>query len=155
MSHLANKLLPALGLAVVLGGRAVAQLPTPPTPPLTQASQTGPVSLDGIVAVVGDQPITRIDLRERVLGKIQRKEIAEPTTGKDSAALDSATLSDMIEEELLLQKATDLKIQVSDADVSSLLDRQIRETRGRFQTETEYRNALQQAGLGTPEEYRK
>jgi peptidyl-prolyl cis-trans isomerase SurA len=152
MSSLANRLLLPLALAVVSSARVVAQQPTPPA---TQAAQTGPVSLDGIVAVVGDQPITRIDLRERVLGKIQRKEVAEPANEKDAAALDSTTLSDMIEEELLLQKATDLKIQVSDADVSQLLDRQIRETRGRFQTETEYRNALQAAGLGTPEEYRK
>ena len=142
MSSLANRLLLPLALAVVSSARLVAQQPTTPA---TQAAQTGPVSLDGIVAVVGDQPITRIDLRERVLGKIQRKEVAEPANEKDAAALDSTTLSDMIEEELLLQKATDLKIQVSDADVSQLLDRQIRETRGRFQTETEYRNALQAA----------
>jgi peptidyl-prolyl cis-trans isomerase SurA len=155
MNYLARKALPALALAVVCGGRSIAQLPTPTTPLPAQPPQTGPVSLDGIVAVVGDQPITRIDLRERVLGKIQRKEVAEPTNEKETAALDSTTLADMIEEELLLQKATDLKITVSDADVASLLDRQIRETRGKFQTETEYRNALQQAGLGTPEEYRK
>ncbi len=152
MTQLFSRLVPALVLAVLSGASAVAQLPTAPP---AQPAQTGPVSLDGIVAVVGDQPITRIDLRERVLGKIQRKEVAEPANMKDSMALDSTTLSDMIEEELLLQKATDLKIQVSDADVASLLDRQIRETRGKFQTETEYRNALQQAGLGTPEEYRK
>jgi peptidyl-prolyl cis-trans isomerase SurA len=152
MSSLATRILVPLALAVASGARLVAQQPTTPA---TQAAQTGPVSLDGIVAVVGDQPITRIDLRERVLGKIQRKEVAEPANEKEAAALDSTTLSDMIEEELLLQKATDLKIQVSDADVSQLLDRQIRETRGRFQTETEYRNALQAAGLGTPEEYRK
>jgi peptidyl-prolyl cis-trans isomerase SurA len=151
MNRLIQKALPAILLAAV-SGRLMAQQPTTP---VTPAAQTGPIALDGIVAVVGDQPITRIDLRERVLGKIQRKEVAEPATAKDSAGLDSSTLSDMIEEELLLQKANDLKVQVSDADVAPLLDRQIRETRGRFQTETEYRNALQQAGLGTPEEYRK
>jgi len=154
MKFPANRLFVPLALAAFAPGGAIGQLPTTPPPP-AQAAQTGPVSLDAIVAVVGDQPITRIDLRERVLGKIQRKEVAEPASLKDSVMLDSATLSDMIEEELLLQKATDLKITVSDADVSQLLDRQIRETRGRFQTETEYRNALQAAGLGTPEEYRK
>lgn len=152
MNHLTNKVRTALVLAAVLSGRSMAQTPTPPA---TQAVQTGPIALDAIVAVVGDQPITRIDLRERVLGKIQRKEVAEPANLKDSVMLDSATLSDMIEEELLLQKANDLKVSVTDADVAPLLDRQIRETRGRFQTETEYRNALAQAGLGTPEEYRK
>jgi peptidyl-prolyl cis-trans isomerase SurA len=155
MNSLANKLFLPLALAALSAAPSFAQLPTTPVAPVMPAAQTGPVSLDGIVAVVGDQPITRIDLRERVLGKIQRKEIPEPATLKDSAQLDSATLSDMIEEELLLQKANDLKITVADADVAPMLDRQIRETRGQFKTETEYRNALQSAGLGTPEEYRK
>src|SRR5262245_52376646 len=113
MNSLANRIFLPLALAAFAPAAVIGQQPTTP---VTPAAQTGPVSLDGIVAVVGDQPITRIDLRERVLGKIQRKEVAEPANLKDSVALDSATLSDMIEEELLLQKATDLKITVSDAD---------------------------------------
>jgi peptidyl-prolyl cis-trans isomerase SurA len=155
MISLAKRVLPALVFAAVAGEAAIAQVPVTPATPVTPAAQTGPIALDGIVAVVGDQPITRFDLRERVLGKIQQKTVPEPANEKEAAALDSATLSDMIEEELLVQKANDLKITVTDADVAPLLDRQIRETRARFQTETEYRTALQQAGLGTPEEYRK
>src|SRR5512143_4037138 len=81
-----------------------AQLPT------TQPAQSGTVPLDRIVAVVGDQPITRIDLRERVLGKIQRKEVPEPASDSATRALELSTLEDMIEEELLLQKANELKI---------------------------------------------
>ncbi len=129
---------------------AAAQLPTAPATP-----KSGTVLLDGIVAVVGDQPITRLDLQERVLGKIQRKEVPEPTT--DSAALDleRSTLSDLIEEELLIQKAKDLKIEVTDADVTPAVDRQIATTRANFTTEAQYRSELIKAGLGTPEEYRR
>src|SRR5262249_50721933 len=58
-------------------------------------------------------------------------------------------------EELLIQKAADIKVEVTDADVSQMVDRQVREVRGKYTTESEYRNALVQAGLGTPDEYRK
>jgi parvulin-like peptidyl-prolyl isomerase len=122
-----------------------------PTTPATTAS-TGPVGLDRIVAVVGDQPITRIDLRERVLGKIQRKEVPEPANDSAELALERQTLDDMIEEELLLQKANELKITVADADITPMVDRQISQVRAGFSTETEYRNALTQSGLGTPPE---
>jgi peptidyl-prolyl cis-trans isomerase SurA len=128
-----------------------AQQPTPPIP----GAETGPVGLDRIVAVVGDQPITRIDLRERVLGRIQRKEVPEPTTDSATMALERSSLDDMIEEELLLQKANELKITVADADITPMVDRQISQVRAGFSTETEYRNALTQSGLGTPQEYRK
>src|SRR5689334_16442105 len=67
MKFPANRLFVPLALAAFAPGGAIGQLPTTPPPP-AQAAQTGPVSLDAIVAVVGDQPITRIDLRERVLG---------------------------------------------------------------------------------------
>ena len=130
-----------------------AQVPTPPGSQF--AAQTGPVMLDAIVAVVGDQPITRLDLRERVLAKIQRQEVPEPTTDSAVRALDSLTLNDLVEEELLLQKAKDLKIEVADADVSPTVDRQIAAVRSRYQSEAQYRADLVKAGLGTPEEYRR
>ena len=119
------------------------------------AGQAGPIGLDRIVAVVGDQPITRIDLRERVLGRVQRKEVPEPTTDSAERALERQSLDDMVEEELLLQKANELKITVADADITPMVDRQIGQVRAGFSTETEYRNALTQSGLGSPQEYRK
>jgi peptidyl-prolyl cis-trans isomerase SurA len=142
----------ALLAAATLG----AQRPTQPLPAAPQFNaQTGPVLLDGIVAVVGDQPITRLDLRERVLAKIQRQEVPEPTGDSAVRALDSLTLNDLIEEELLLQKAKDLKIEVTDADVSPTVDRQIGAVRARYPNEAQYRADLVKAGLGSPEEYRR
>ena len=126
-----------------------------PTPPVTPAQQAGPVMLDGIAAVVGDQTITLIDLKERVLERIQRQEVPKPETDSAEKALQRETLDDMVQEELLLQKAADLKIEATDADVSAMVDRQVREIRSRFKTETEYRGVLTASGLGTPEEYRK
>jgi peptidyl-prolyl cis-trans isomerase SurA len=142
-----------LASSVLCGAALVAsaQLPAPAIPAPAPTS----VRLETIVAVVGDQPITRFDLQEQVLAKIQGGGVAEPKTHADTLAIQRDALNDMIEEELLLQKAKDLKIEVADADITPQVDRQVKDIRSRFGTETEFRNALAKASLGTPEEYRK
>jgi len=137
---LVNRLLvPSLALAAAasLG----AQVPAAPAAP------TAPVQLDAIIAVVGDQPITRFDLREALLAKIQRGEVKEPTDSASDAALQHDVLDDLIQDELLIQKAKDLKIEVLDAEITPDVDRQVRDTRARFPNESEFRNALAKASL--------
>ncbi|HEV8499172.1 MAG TPA: peptidylprolyl isomerase [Gemmatimonadaceae bacterium] len=136
----------ASSFLVVAAGTLSAQQPAAPS---------SPAALDAIVAVVGDQPITRFDLQERVLGKIQRKEVKEPTSDSASRVLYRDVLSDMVEEELLIQKAKELKVEATDAEITPMVDRQVREIKSQFPTETEFRNALAKSSLGTPEEYRK
>jgi peptidyl-prolyl cis-trans isomerase SurA len=128
---------------------AVAQAPaqTPAKPDTVQ--------LEGIVAVVGDAIITRFDLQEQVIARIQRREVPEPKTRADTASLQRETLQDMIEEELLLQKAKELKIEVADADITPAVDNQVKGIRAQFTSETEFRTALSRAAMGTPDEYRK
>ena len=145
------KRVPAVAsFALFAAGPVAAQQPAPAATPAVQQ-----VLLDGVVAVVGDQTITMIDLRERALGRVQRGEVPKPATDSAERALQLETLDDMIQEELLIQKAADLKIEVADADVASMVDRQVREVRAKYNVESEYRAALTAAGLGTPEEYRK
>lgn len=123
--------------------------------PVAQNASAKIYPLETIVAVVGDQPITRFDLQEALLAKIQGGGITEPKTREDTLALERDVLNDMVDEELLLQKAKEMKIDVTDAEISPQVDAQIRATRARFGTESEFRNALASASLGTPEEYRK
>lgn len=120
-----------------------------------QQPQPTAIPLEGIVAVVGDQVITRFDLEEQFLGKIQRHEVDEPKTRADSMKIRRDVLNDMVEEELLLQKAKDLKVEVTDADITPAVDNQVKQVRAGFTNETEFRNALVKAGMGTPEEYRR
>jgi parvulin-like peptidyl-prolyl isomerase len=136
-------------LALVAAASVGAQQPAVPAAPTT------PISLDAIIAVVGDQPITRFDLREALLAKIQRGEVKEPTDSASDAALQRDVLDDLIQDELLIQKAKDLKIEVLDAEITPDVDRQVKDTRARFPNESEFRNALAKASLGTPEEYRR
>ncbi|HKO16818.1 MAG TPA: peptidylprolyl isomerase [Gemmatimonadaceae bacterium] len=136
-----------VGAALALSMPALAQQPAQPF--------TTPVSLDRIVAVVGDQPITMYDLQERLLQRQQQLQQPLPTDSAQLHELQQQTLNEMIDEELLLQQAKELKIEVPDADINSTVDRQVKDIRARFTSEAEFRAELQKAGLGTPEEYRR
>ena len=111
-------------------------------------------TLDRIVAVVGDQPITRFDLEQRML-QDQQRGMRPPTDSAALKAYEMQTLNTMIDEELLLQKAKELKVDVPDNEINAAVDRQIRDIKARFPTESEFRTELAKAGLGTPEEYRR
>src|SRR5689334_19063060 len=120
------------------------------------AQQPAPqhAALDRIVAVVGDQPITRFDLEQRML-QDQQRGVRPPTDSAALKAYETQTLNTMIDEELLLQKAKDLKVDIPDNEINSAVDNQIRSIKSRFPTESEFRTELAKAGLGTPEEYRR
>jgi peptidyl-prolyl cis-trans isomerase SurA len=120
------------------------------------AQQPAPqrATLDRIVAVVGDQPITRFDLEQRML-QDQQRGMRPPTDSAALKAYQTQALNTMIDEELLLQKAKELKVDVPDNEIASTVDRQIRDIKARFTTESEFRTELAKAGLGTPEEYRR
>lgn len=134
-------------LALVFAAHAPARAQSAPP-------DTGIVGLDRIVAVVGDQPITRYDLQERLLQREQQG-VKPPTESEQRHAYELQVLNEMIDEELLLQRAKELKIEVADNELNSLVDKQIRDTKARFASETEFRTELAKAGLGTPEEYRR
>lgn len=122
----------------------------------TSLASTDAVPLDRIVAVVGEQPITRYDIQERILQKQQLGEIRQlPTDSAGMAALETQVLNEMIDDELLLLKAKDLAVVVEDADINNTIDLQIKSIRSRFSTESEFRAELAKAGLGTPEQYRQ
>jgi len=112
------------------------------------------IPLDRVVAVVGDVPITQSDVQERVIAKRQEgTQLPSDSAGFHDFLL--GVVNELVEEELLLQKAKDLKIEVPDADVNNTVDKQVKDIRGRFASDAEYRNELRKAGLGTPEEFRR
>ena len=142
----------AAGATVPLAAQQPPARQQPPAPQPLNAAQHAP--LDRIVAIVGDQPITRYDLEQRML-QDQQRGVRPPT---DSAAVhdyELQTLNTMIDEELLLQKAKELKVEIPDNDLNAAVDQQIRTIKAKFTTESEFRTELARAGLGTPEEYRR
>lgn len=134
----------ALAAAAAAPSRAAAQTPAP----------TSAIPLDRIVGVVGARPITWYELQERI--NLARQEGGQvPTDSAAFVAYARTVLNAFMDEEVLVQKAAELKVELTDADVNTSVDRQFNQVRGRFQSEQEFRAQLRLAGLGTPEEYRR
>lgn len=125
------------------------------TVPLPATRDTTKVVLDRIVAVVGDQPITQYDVQERILSLGQQPGFQPPKSQEEYDKLAADVVNQLVDEELLVQKAKLMKIEVPDQDVAASVDKQMRDIRSRFSSDAEFRAELQKAGLGSPEEYRR
>jgi peptidyl-prolyl cis-trans isomerase SurA len=115
------------------------------------------VQLDAVVAVVGNVAITRYDLERRLADSAAafagRHEPLPDHATRVSWA--KATLNDLVDEEVLLAKAKEMGIEVTDADVSTDIENLMKDQAARFPSQQAFRDALAQAGYGTPEEYRR
>jgi len=138
-----------LAAAALLPAALGAQTPAP-----AASTVPGTLPIDRVVAVVGDQPL----LWTNVITTINQRRaqgLKVPTDSVQQAALANSVLNDLVDEEILVQKAKEMKLEVTDADITSSADRQIKTVRAQFKSDEEYRTELRNAGLGTPEEYRK
>ncbi|HUQ18614.1 MAG TPA: peptidylprolyl isomerase [Gemmatimonadaceae bacterium] len=120
----------------------------------TAAPVASTVPVDRVVAVVGDQPILWSD----VLSYINQQRASGVQVPPDSAgqeAFAKDALNQLIDEEILVQKAHEMKVDVTEAEVNRSVDEQIKRIRDQFKTEEEYRTELKNAGFGTPEEYHR
>ena len=146
-----------LSAAVLLAAAPAAlraQQPTPPAPAAQASLVTQAIPLDRVVAIVGDVVITQSGLQEKLIQKRQEG-ITIPTDSAAWQAFVLGVVNELVDEELLLLKGKDLKIEVPDADVTNTVDKQVKDIRARFSSEAEFRGELQKAGLGTPEEFRR
>lgn len=152
-------LLVLMALASVAGAQQPAPQPAPPPAPPpgagTQAKDTTVVALDRIVAVVGDQPITQYDVQERILALQQSPGFKPPANQAEYQKVARDIVNQIVDEELLVQKAKLLKVEVLDQDLTAQVDRQMRDIRSRFASDAEFRAELAKAGLGSPDEYRR
>jgi peptidyl-prolyl cis-trans isomerase SurA len=120
------------------------------------ATRAVPPSLpiDRVVAVVGEQPVLWTDV-VTAINQRRAQGMQVPPDSAGQTALAKTVLNELIDEEILVQKAKEMKLEVTDADVTSAADRQIKSIRAQFKSDEEYRTELRNAGLGSPEEYRK
>ncbi|HEY9426162.1 MAG TPA: peptidylprolyl isomerase [Gemmatimonadaceae bacterium] len=128
------------------------------TPVLAQDGSGAPadtvVPIDGVVAVVGDQPILRTQVEEQI-GALAASGQKMPTDSAGHAALARQVLGTIVDEELLIHEAKEQKIEVSESEISGQVDQQLTKIRGRFSNDAEFRDQLKNAGFGTPDEYRR
>jgi peptidyl-prolyl cis-trans isomerase SurA len=112
-------------------------------------------AVDHVVAVVGNVPILNSQVEERIFSDQQSGQ-AVPSDPDSLKALRVRVLNDLINEELLVQQALrDTTIHVTDQDVSDAVDQRIRQIRGSFTSELDYKAELKKAGFISPEEYRR
>ena len=133
-----------------------AQTPAPAPVPqrVASAPPQAAIPVDRVVAVVGDQVILWSD----VMSSINQQRAAGlqlPPDSAGQAALAKDALDALVDEEILVQKAHLLKIEVTPDEVNRSVDDQVRRVRQGFQTDEEFRAELRKAGFGTPEEYRR
>ena len=122
---------------------ATATRPVPPSLPI-----------DRVVAIVGEQPLLWTDV-VTAINQRRAQGLQVPPDSAGQAALAKTVLNELVDEEILVQKAKEMKLEVTEADITSAADRQIKSIRAQFKTDEEYRTELRNAGLGSPEEYRK
>ena len=109
-------------------------------------SQAGAVVLDRIVAVVGDESITWVDLRLRMEDEFaqQLKGIDDEERAKALEEAESDFLQTLIVRKLQLQKARRLKIDATDRDI----DAAIADIRGKYDIgPDEFRETIGREGL--------
>ncbi|MDB4880963.1 MAG: SurA protein [Gemmatimonadetes bacterium] len=140
--------------AVLLAAAPLAAHAQQGVPPAQLSSAPQTIALDRVVAVVGDVVITQSDVTERLVRK-RGEGVAIPADTALQRTFVRGVITELMDEELLQLKGKDLKVEVPDADVANTVDKQLKEIRGRFGSETEYRNELAKAGYGTPEEYKR
>jgi len=134
--------------------KAPAPSEAPPPPPIALANG-GVVPLDRVVAVVGDEPVLWSTVLERInVGRAQGS-LQIPPDSLGQVQLARTVANDLINEELLVQKAKTLKVEVTDEDVAPGVDQRMKQVRSQFPSEADYRTELKKAGFGTSEEYRK
>ena len=136
-------------LALIIAGAAGVPVRAPAQDVLPEAA-----TVDGVVAVVGGSAILRTDLEERIVA-LRAQGQPLPTDSVGQRKLMMNILNQLIDEELLLQKAKEMKVSVNDVDVIPQVDKQMAQIRSRFKSELEFRTELRKAGFGTPDEYRR
>ena len=143
-----------LSVIVALPVVVTAQTPTPSGTRVTSAVAPASLPVDRVVAVVGDQVILWSD----VMNSINQQRAAGlqlPSDSAGQAALAKEALNALVDEEILVQKARLLKIDVTPDEVNRSVDDQIKRIRQQFTEDDAFRNELKSAGFGTPEEYRR
>lgn len=100
--------------------------------PQTSLAQGRPLS-EGVAAIVNDQPITRLDVRQRVQFLIATSG-AQQITPELVQRATSAALNGLIDERLQLQEASKFKVDASDREVDRILTNQARQNGATLET---------------------
>ncbi len=138
------------------GFRSVALLLLGTVPGVIRAQGRAPGQIvDRIVAVVGTTPITASQVEEQ-LALMQSEGQQPPSDSAGRAALRGKILTQMVEDELLVQQAQrDTNLKVTDREVQDQVEQTVQNVRKQFTSGAEFQSQLRAAGFGSEEEWRR
>jgi peptidyl-prolyl cis-trans isomerase SurA len=111
--------------------------------------------VDRVLAVVGNRPVLASQVDEEIFSR-QSQGAKIPNDPEGLRAVRQQIVSSIIDEELLVQQAQrDTSIKVTDEEIASGVEEQVRKVRNNFSSEVDYASELKKAGFQTPEEYRR
>lgn len=123
------------------------------------AAQEGVNVLDRIVAVVGVRAILASELEEEFVqaqAQAQSRNAPFPTDSAGRLALRRDILTQMVEQELLVQEAQrDTSIRVTEQEVQDAVEETVQNVRRGFTSEVEFQRQLRAAGFSSQEEWRR
>jgi peptidyl-prolyl cis-trans isomerase SurA len=146
---------PLAFLAASLACAFVLQAQTPPAA-RPAGSKPGPavVAVDRVIAIAGDRPILWSEVLEEYNTR-RAQGMPIPPDSVEHRKLVEKIIDELIDAEILVQKAVVEKVEVTDGDVLPEVEGQLKKIRDQFKSDQEFRQALEGAGFGSPEEYRK
>lgn len=143
-------------LATVAASLVCAAVLHAQTPANARPAAPGPVpfAVDRVIAVAGERPILWSEVLEEYNTRRAQGMPIPPDT-VEHRKLVERIIDELIDAEMLVQKAAVEKVEVADGDVLPDVETQLKKIRDQFKSDQEFRTALAGAGFGTPEEYRK
>lgn len=124
------------------------------TPAAAQTPALNRYPVDRVVAVVNTEPILWSEVME-VYAQQRAQGRPEPRDSAAQMALAREILGTIIDEELMVQRARQMGIEVQDEEIRQQVDRRIADIRRQFPTEEALRSALADAGFANIDEYRR
>ncbi len=127
----------------------------PAARPAGSSATPAVVAVDRVIAIAGDRPILWSEVLEEYNTRRAQGQFQVPTDTVEHRKLVERMIDELIDSEVLIQKAVVEKVEVVDGDVLPDVETQMKKIRDQFKSDQEFRQALQGAGFGTPEEYKK
>jgi peptidyl-prolyl cis-trans isomerase SurA len=143
-------LLLALAAAPLAAQNATTQVAARPATP----GDTTTIPIDRIVAVVGDRAISWSEVIE-MINQRRAQGLQMPADSAGQMALARQIINEEIDAEVLVQKAQEEKVEVTDADLLPEVDQRYKQARDQFKSDQEFSNALKTEGFGNSEEFRR
>lgn len=131
---------------------AVAQSKPTAAPAAKDTGKADPLIINRVMAVVNGEVI----LLSEVMGRAIQMRSQNPTMDSAAAeALLGTALNELVDDQLLLQKAKAEKVEITESDVTTAADEDFKEVRGKFSTDAEFTRALKESGFGSIAEFKK